>query len=82
MPPDALEHDPEKWSPVFGKDHGQNRRQTMAAMTANEIIAIEERFPEVFHRPAYKRFWPLFLVAGTVLYLAYALWFFTACRRC
>ena len=49
----------------------------MAAMTANEIIAIEERFPEVFHRPAYKRFWPLFLVAGTVLYLAYALWFFS-----
>lgn len=49
----------------------------MAAMTANEIIAIEERFPEVFHRPTYKRFWPLFLVAGTVLYLAYALWFFS-----
>ncbi|WP_027165435.1 phosphonate ABC transporter, permease protein PhnE [Mesorhizobium sp. WSM3224] len=49
----------------------------MAAMTADEISAIERRFPDVFHRPAYKRFWPLFLIAGTVLYLVYALWFFS-----
>ena len=31
----------------------------------------------MFQRPFYKRFWPLFLVAGTVLYLLYALWFFS-----
>jgi phosphonate transport system permease protein len=49
----------------------------MAAMTSDEISAIEERFPQVFRRPAYKRFGPLFLLLGTVLYLAYAMWFFT-----
>ena len=49
----------------------------MAAMTADEISAIEDRFPQVFRRPAYKRFGPLFLLLGTVLYLAYAMWFFT-----
>lgn len=46
------------------------------AMTVEELRAIEERFPQVFQRPAYKRFWPLLLVAGTILYLLYALWFF------
>ncbi|AZO36644.1 MAG: phosphonate ABC transporter, permease protein PhnE [Mesorhizobium sp.] len=49
----------------------------MAAMTADEISAIENRHPQIFQRPAYKRFWPLLLVAGTVLYLGYALWFFS-----
>jgi hypothetical protein len=24
-----LEHDPEKWDPVFGKDHAQTKSQTM-----------------------------------------------------
>lgn len=47
------------------------------AMTVDEIRAIEERHPQIFQRPAYKRFWPLLLIAGTVLYLAYALWFFS-----
>ncbi|TRC83937.1 phosphonate ABC transporter, permease protein PhnE [Mesorhizobium sp. WSM4303] len=46
------------------------------AMTADEIKVIEDRYPHVFHRPFHQRFWPLFLVAGTVLYLIYALWFF------
>ena len=49
----------------------------MAVMTANEMQSIEERYPHVFRRPFHKRFGPLFLVAGTVLYLAYALWFFS-----
>ena len=46
------------------------------AMTVDEVRAIEQRYPQVFRRPVYKRFWPLFLVAGTLLYLLYALWFF------
>lgn len=49
----------------------------MAAMTADELSAIEDRHPQIFQRPAYKRFWPPLLVAGTVLYLGYALWFFS-----
>ncbi|MER8695275.1 phosphonate ABC transporter, permease protein PhnE [Mesorhizobium opportunistum] len=49
----------------------------MATMTSDEISAIEDRFPQVFRRPAYKRFGPLFLLLGTVLYLAYAMWFFS-----
>jgi phosphonate transport system permease protein len=49
----------------------------MAMMTAREIIAIEERYPHVLRRPAHKRFGPLVLLLGTVLYLAYALWFFS-----
>jgi hypothetical protein len=24
--PFSLEHDPEKWKPVFGKDHAQNKK--------------------------------------------------------
>ena len=47
------------------------------AMTVDEIKAIEDRFPQVFQQPLYRRFWPLFLVAGTILYLVYALWFFS-----
>ena len=46
------------------------------AMTVDEIVAIEARHPQVFQRPLLKRFWPLFLVVGTLLYLLYALWFF------
>src|ERR1700755_3450721 len=30
MLPRALEHDPEKWAPVFGQDHARTRDQTMA----------------------------------------------------
>ncbi|MCV3207502.1 phosphonate ABC transporter, permease protein PhnE [Mesorhizobium sp. YC-39] len=48
----------------------------MAAMTADEISSIEERFPQVFRRPFHKRFGPLLLIVGTLLYFVYALWFF------
>ncbi|MFC3325555.1 phosphonate ABC transporter, permease protein PhnE [Mesorhizobium cantuariense] len=47
------------------------------AMTVDEIKAIEERYPHVFRRPAYRRFGPLLLFVGTLLYLVYALWFFS-----
>ncbi|RAZ78037.1 phosphonate ABC transporter, permease protein PhnE [Mesorhizobium atlanticum] len=49
----------------------------MSTITADEIRAIETRHPQIFQRPAYKRFWPVLLIAGTVLYLGYALWFFS-----
>ena len=45
-------------------------------MTADEILSIEERYPHVFQRPLHKRFGPLLLCVGTLLYLVYALWFF------
>lgn len=45
-------------------------------MTAAEIQSIEERFPQVFRRPFHKRFGPLLLLGGILLYLLYALWFF------
>ncbi|MGX8011915.1 phosphonate ABC transporter, permease protein PhnE [Mesorhizobium sp. ORM8.1] len=45
-------------------------------MTVDDIKAIEERHPHVFRRPTYKRFGPLLLFVGTLLYLVYALWFF------
>jgi phosphonate transport system permease protein len=48
----------------------------MAVMTADEILSIEERYPHVFQRPLHKRFGPLLLVVGTLLYLVYAVWFF------
>ncbi|TIX22924.1 phosphonate ABC transporter, permease protein PhnE [Mesorhizobium sp.] len=48
----------------------------MTTMTADQIQSIEERFPQVFHRPFHKRFGPLLLVGGIFLYLLYALWFF------
>ena len=34
------------------------------AMTAEELSAIEDRHPQIFRRPVYKRFWPLLLIAG------------------
>ena len=49
----------------------------MAALNIDEVSAIEQRHPQIFKRPLYKRFWPLLLIAGTLLYLAYALWFFS-----
>ncbi|MER9377029.1 MULTISPECIES: phosphonate ABC transporter, permease protein PhnE [unclassified Mesorhizobium] len=48
----------------------------MAALTADQIQSIEERFPQVFQRPFHKRFGPLMLLGGIFLYLLYALWFF------
>ncbi|PBB70000.1 phosphonate ABC transporter, permease protein PhnE [Mesorhizobium sp. WSM4312] len=49
----------------------------MATMTAEEILSIEERYPQVFRRPLYKRFAPLFLFIGILTYLVYVLWFFS-----
>ncbi|MGX5826513.1 phosphonate ABC transporter, permease protein PhnE [Mesorhizobium sp. 43Arga] len=49
----------------------------MATMTAEEILSIEERYPQVFRRPLYKRFAPLFLFVGILTYLIYVLWFFS-----
>ncbi|MER9435623.1 phosphonate ABC transporter, permease protein PhnE [Mesorhizobium sp. M0618] len=48
----------------------------MAALTADQIQSIEDRFPQVFQRPFHKRFGPLMLLGGIFLYLLYALWFF------
>lgn len=49
----------------------------MATMTAEQILSIEERYPQVFRRPLYKRFAPLFLFVGILTYLIYVLWFFS-----
>lgn len=49
----------------------------MATMTAEEILSIEERYPQVFRRPLYKRFAPLLLFVGILTYLLYVLWFFS-----
>ncbi|BAV47976.1 phosphonate ABC transporter, permease protein PhnE [Mesorhizobium sp. 113-1-2] len=49
----------------------------MTTMTAEEILSIEERYPQVFRRPLYKRFAPLFLFVGILTYLIYVLWFFS-----
>ncbi|WP_027054380.1 phosphonate ABC transporter, permease protein PhnE [Mesorhizobium erdmanii] len=49
----------------------------MATMTAQEMLSIEERYPQVFRRPLYKRFAPLFLFVGILTYLVYVLWFFS-----
>jgi hypothetical protein len=37
--PDALvlEHDPEKWIPVFGKDHAQRKQESGMAIRRNII---------------------------------------------
>jgi hypothetical protein len=35
----ALEHDPEKWKPVFGKDHAQTRIQSVMAIQP-EVITL------------------------------------------
>ncbi|WP_411970164.1 hypothetical protein [Mesorhizobium sp. BR1-1-12] len=50
-------------------------------MTAAEIQSIEERFPQVFRRPFHKRFGPLLLLGGILLYLLYALGS-SICRKC
>jgi phosphonate transport system permease protein len=45
-------------------------------MTATELASIEQRYPEVFRQPLAKRYGALLLFGGTILYLAYAVWFF------
>lgn len=49
----------------------------MVAAVAIPAIPVEDRYPEIFRRPAYKRFRPLFLLAGILAYLVYAAWFFS-----
>lgn len=39
-------------------------------------LSIEQRFPAVFRQSLAKRFLPLVLLIGVVLYFAYAVWFF------
>jgi hypothetical protein len=36
-PENALAHDPEKWEPVFGKDHAQCKKRTSIAV---ELIVL------------------------------------------
>jgi hypothetical protein len=33
-----LEHDPEKWTPVFGKDHAQTKRQSAMRFRRKGIL--------------------------------------------
>jgi hypothetical protein len=33
-----LEHDPEKWEPVFGQDHAQTKSWTMIAIQSDLIM--------------------------------------------
>jgi hypothetical protein len=33
----TLEHDPEKWKPVFAKDHAQTRSQSMIPKSGNRF---------------------------------------------
>src|SRR3954463_2389932 len=46
-------------------------------MTASEMADIEQRYPELFHRPLLQRQGLWFLIGGTFLYLAYTVWFFS-----
>ena len=39
-------------------------------------LSYEERFPEAFRRPFWRRFGPLVFLIGLVLYFVYAVWFF------
>ncbi|MEZ2130166.1 MULTISPECIES: phosphonate ABC transporter, permease protein PhnE [unclassified Sinorhizobium] len=48
----------------------------MTLVDASRAQSIEERFPEVFHRPFLKRFGPLLTLIGVILYGIYAVWFF------
>src|SRR5262249_17233632 len=37
---DVLEHDPEKWKPVFGKDHAHRNHATVASHAATMLVGI------------------------------------------
>ena len=45
-------------------------------MTTADALSYEQRFPEAFRMPFWRRFGPLLTVLGLVLYLFYAWWFF------
>jgi len=42
----------------------------------DSALSYEERFPEAFRQPFWRRFGPVIFVLGLVLYLFYAWWFF------
>ena len=46
------------------------------ALATGGVQSYEERFPEAFRQPLLRRYGPLLLVTGVVVYLAYAFWFF------
>ena len=46
------------------------------AATSVGAASYEERFPEAFRQPFWRRYGPLLLLMGTIAYLAYAFWFF------
>ena len=48
----------------------------MTLVDASRAQSIEERFPEVFHQPFLKRFGPLLMLIGVILYGVYTVWFF------
>jgi phosphonate transport system permease protein len=49
----------------------------MATMTAAQLAEIENRHPDVFHRSLLKRYTPLFVALGCLLYVVYCWWFFS-----
>ncbi|MGH6761769.1 MAG: phosphonate ABC transporter, permease protein PhnE [Phyllobacterium sp.] len=49
----------------------------MAVMFSSDIADIENRHPEIFRRSLLRRFLPLIICAGAVLYVAYCWWFFS-----
>jgi len=49
----SLEHDPEKWKPVFRKDHAQTKRYDHDAIFSNRIMikgTLTLRFRPGYHR--------------------------------
>lgn len=53
---------------------------TDAALSGNDLSpaapSYEERFPEAFRQPFWRRYGPVVFFLGVVLYLVYAVWFF------
>lgn len=49
---------------------------TMTMIHESRRHEIEERYPHYFHRSFKQRFGALMIACGTVLYMAYAVWFF------
>jgi len=49
----------------------------MNTRSPTALADLESRYPDVFHRPIWKRFMPFYIAAGIVLYVAYCWWFFS-----
>ena len=49
----------------------------MNALSPATMVDLEARHPDVFHRSTWKRFMPLVIAAGIILYVAYCWWFFS-----